>query len=68
MPILYLYVVELAKECVAVTLFLGSNDANVHSLNPNHHVPLKEYKESLVAVGQYLLVWETGFNRKELSF
>ena len=48
--------IDLAKECVAVTLFLGSNDASLKSANPIHHVPLDEYRSSLVDVGQYILV------------
>jgi len=41
--------VELAKECGAVTVFLGSNDATSipESSSYKMHVPLEEYRENL---------------------
>ncbi|KAF6038639.1 IAH1 [Bugula neritina] len=46
---------ELAKECAAVTLFLGSNDANLKDINPQQHVPLEEYKSALMYMVHHLI-------------
>jgi lysophospholipase L1-like esterase len=34
----------LLDGAVAVTLFIGANDANIKEINPDQHVPLDEYK------------------------
>ena len=39
-----------------VTIFLGSNDANLKSQNPHQHVPLQEYKQLLIDIVEYLMV------------
>ncbi|XP_067687623.1 isoamyl acetate-hydrolyzing esterase 1 homolog [Haliotis asinina] len=43
-----------AASVAAVTIFLGANDSNDGDLNPSQHVPLKDYREDLTEMVQYL--------------
>lgn len=36
------------EACAAVIILLGSNDANLETVSPNHHIPLQEYRENLI--------------------
>ncbi|KAK7502481.1 hypothetical protein BaRGS_00006434 [Batillaria attramentaria] len=46
---------EVAKETVAITIFLGANDSNDFELNSRQHVPLEEYREGLGSMIDHLL-------------
>jgi len=57
---------DLAKDCVAVTLFLGSNDANLEAVNSHQHVPIDEYKSTLAYIAQYLM--DEGVSKEKIIF
>ncbi|KAK3792025.1 hypothetical protein RRG08_066547 [Elysia crispata] len=38
---------QTASETVALTIFLGANDSNDKTLNPQQHCPLEEYRQGL---------------------
>lgn len=50
---------SLAKEIVALTIFLGANDSNDAELNPSQNVPIEEYKDNLKKLVEICMVGET---------
>lgn len=48
---------DYLADCVAVTVFLGSNDASVQDACPELHVPLLEYQQNLTDICRFLQVW-----------
>ncbi|XP_074847348.1 isoamyl acetate-hydrolyzing esterase 1 homolog isoform X5 [Carettochelys insculpta] len=43
-----------AESIIAVTIFFGANDSALKDVNPNQHIPLKEYADNLKSMVQYL--------------
>ncbi|CAG5117182.1 unnamed protein product [Candidula unifasciata] len=54
----------LAKETVALVIFLGANDSCWHELNPRQHVPLDEYKLNLREMIEFSL--SQGISREKI--
>ncbi|XP_005112072.1 isoamyl acetate-hydrolyzing esterase 1 homolog [Aplysia californica] len=53
----------VAKDTVAMTIFLGANDSN-NEANVRQHVPLEEYKENMKEMVDYAL--STGMSRERI--
>lgn len=49
---------DLLGEAVAVVVFLGANDDNVKEVNPRQHVPIEEYKVSVVTILYYSYIYQ----------
>ncbi|XP_075779632.1 isoamyl acetate-hydrolyzing esterase 1 homolog isoform X1 [Pelodiscus sinensis] len=43
-----------AENTIAVTIFFGANDSALKDVNPNQHIPLKEYADNLKSMVRYL--------------
>lgn len=54
----------IAKETVAMTVFLGANDSTEPDLNPRQHVPLEEYKENLKDIINFAM--SQGISREKI--
>uniref|UniRef100_A0A0B7BEA7 Isoamyl acetate-hydrolyzing esterase 1 homolog n=2 Tax=Arion vulgaris TaxID=1028688 RepID=A0A0B7BEA7_9EUPU len=55
---------KLAKDTVAMTIFLGVNDSNSYELNPRQHVPLDEYRQNLTEMINFAV--SQGINRESI--
>ncbi|BFZ06312.1 hypothetical protein BsWGS_09351 [Bradybaena similaris] len=55
---------KLAKETVALVIFLGANDSNWYEKNPRQHVPLDEYKLNLKEMVEFSL--SQGISREKV--